>query len=211
MVKYVAFDFDGTLVDSRSVFISVFNQLASKHNFLKIEWENMTHLRSLSMSERFNYLKVPLYKLPFLTAQFLSLYTKSLSDIVIVPGIKSTITALKNMGLSVAVISTNSKANIKAVLDLHDLDIPEVYSSSKLFGKHHIIKKFLNQQKLKPSEVVYVGDEHRDLLACRKNQVKMIWVSWGYDSRSIIDKERPDFIAEAPDTIVSILSSINQY
>lgn len=205
MIKYVAFDFDGTLVDSKAVFISVFNQLATRHNFLKIVPENLHHLRSLSMIERFDYLKVPLYKLPFLTSKFLSLYNESLTAITIVPGLKSVVETLKNKGFSIAIISTNSERNIRMILEHHQLDITDVYCSSKLFGKHRIIRKFLDKKRLKASEVLYVGDEHRDLIACKKNQVKMIWVSWGYDSDAIIDSA--DFMAHTPEDIISILTS----
>ncbi len=36
MSKYVVFDFDGTLVDSKAVFVSAFNQLADKYRLLEI-------------------------------------------------------------------------------------------------------------------------------------------------------------------------------
>lgn len=161
------------------------------------------------MMERFKYLKVPLYKIPFLTSKFLSLYSNSLQDITLVPGIRSTIDTLKNKGFSIAIISTNNEANIRTILDHHQLDIAEVFCSSKLFGKHRIIKKFLDKNRLEASEVLYVGDELRDLIACRKNQVKMIWVSWGYDSGASIVSERPDFVAHLPGDIVSILQATN--
>ena len=78
MIKYVVFDFDGTLVDFKAVFISVFNQLAEKHGFKKIELSNIEILRKLSIKERCKHLNLPLYKIPFLSAELLDLY-KNLS------------------------------------------------------------------------------------------------------------------------------------
>ena len=86
MIKYVLFDFDGTLVDSREAFITAFNHLAHKYNFKKIEPANIDHLKGLSMIDRFRFLNVPLYKLPFLTKAFLSLYKSEVGSISLIAG-----------------------------------------------------------------------------------------------------------------------------
>jgi phosphoglycolate phosphatase len=82
MAKYVVFDFDGTLVDSKAVFLSVFNQLADKYRFKRIDENNINDVRQLSMRERIRVLNVPVYKLPLLTAEFISLYKRSIDSIL---------------------------------------------------------------------------------------------------------------------------------
>lgn len=88
MLKHILFDFDGTLVDSREVFILLFNRIAGKYGFNKIEPHNLEELRNLPMMERFKYLKVPFYKVPFLTKEFLSLYESQIGCISLIPGMK---------------------------------------------------------------------------------------------------------------------------
>ena len=39
MLKWVIFDFDGTLVDSKNMVLPIFNHLAEKHNFNLIRQE----------------------------------------------------------------------------------------------------------------------------------------------------------------------------
>ena len=43
---------------------------------------------------------------------------------------------------------------------------------------------------------MYVGDEVRDIEACRKVGVKIITVTWGWESPDAILKATPDFIAQ---------------
>ena len=56
--------------------------------------------------------------------------------------------------------------------------------------------------------MLYVGDEQRDIVACKKNNVKVIWVSWGFDIHAVIEKENPDFIAQQPADIIEIINRV---
>lgn len=71
MVKYIIFDFDGTLVDSKDVFIEAYNQLAEKHNYKQIKNEELEELRKLSIRERCKALNFPMYKIPFLYQNYM--------------------------------------------------------------------------------------------------------------------------------------------
>src|SRR5688500_5986054 len=103
MIKYVLFDFDGTLVDSREVFIGVFNRLAEKYNINKIEADKLQHLQTLPMTERFRYLKVPLYKMPFLTQEFLKIYRAHLPSIAFIEGIERMLHNISALGVEIGI------------------------------------------------------------------------------------------------------------
>ncbi|WP_262512338.1 HAD hydrolase-like protein [Adhaeribacter arboris] len=70
-----------------------------------------------------------------------------------------------------------------------------------------MIKKFLKKYSLENKEIIYVGDEARDIVACKKNQVLSIWVNWRYDIPEVAGKENPDFIAGTPADILEIVKS----
>ena len=206
MIRYIIFDFDGTLADSRAVFISVYNQIAQKNNYRQIESENLQYLRTLSVAERCRYLKVPVYKIPFLAGTFLSLYKKSLSDIELFAGIRELLENLKENGYQAAIISSNAESNIADFLNYQGIDsINGIYCSRSLFGKDKLIKRFLKKYDLSPHQVLYVGDELRDIVACKKTGVKVIWVDWGYDIEQTVTAAKPDYIARHPGDILSIL------
>ena len=208
MIKYIAFDFDGTLVHSQVAFISVYNQLAEKYRLIKMEPANISYLRTLSITDRCRYLNLPLYKMPYFTAQFLKQYQKCLPDISLIEGMQPVLTQLNDLNYQLAIISTNTESNIRQFLQHNQLGIiTDVFCSTNLFGKDKIIRKFLKAYNLKPAEVLYIGDEHRDIIACRKNQVKVAWVSWGYDLPESLENDQPDFIANTPSDILKIINS----
>jgi len=209
MSKYIAFDFDGTLVDSQDIAISVVNQLANKHDFKPIEREDIEHLKGLSVFDRCKFLNVPVYKLPFGAPEFYRIYKKSIKNLLFFDGISNLLKELGAMDYNLAIISSNSETIIRDFLKNNQIDnIDQIFCSSNLFGKDKVIKKFLKRNKLKSSELIYVGDESRDVIACKKVGVEVIWVSWGYDSMDTIQEESPDYIAKEPKEILEIVKSL---
>ena len=137
------------------------------------------------------------------------LYKNSIKDLILVDGITDVLQELNACGFQLAVISTNSEHNISEFLQCNKIGlISEIICSNDVFGKNKAIKKFLKVHKLKESEVIYVGDEARDIIAGKKSGVKVIWVSWGYDQIDNAKKENPNYIVNTPYGILSILQSI---
>jgi phosphoglycolate phosphatase len=206
MHEYIIFDFDGTLVDSKEAVISAYNQLASKHGFLPMKADMIDELLEMSVLERCKALKFPIYKLPIYAPQLFKYYKEGIKDILFFPGIKETLEELKNRGYKLAVISSNEEENIRDFLNMQGIDyMDDVFCSSSLFGKDKVIKKFLKSFSLKANEVIYVGDEVRDVVACKKTGVKVIWAGWGYEHIEHVKKESPDYMAHEPEDILSIL------
>jgi phosphoglycolate phosphatase len=208
MIKYIVFDFDGTLVDSKMVVLSVYNQIAAKYNYKLIDDSNIEHLKTLSMMDRMKAVNVPLYKVPFLITEFFALYQKQLHLIPFVSGMERVLEKIKDLRFKLAVVSSNSSKTIKAFLESKGVtNITGVYCSSKIFGKEKVLRRFLIANKLHPSEVLYVCDELRDLIACRKVNIKTIWVSWGYDIKESFKGEAMDYVADSPEELMTILNA----
>ena len=206
MIRYIIFDFDGTLANSQAVFISVYNQIAIKNNYRRIQPENLDLLRIMPLKERCKYLKVPLYKIPFLAADFLKGYKKALPELTLFAGIDRLLEALNEKGYHTAIISSNSKINIAGFLKNNNINsISGIYCSTSLFGKDKLLSGFLKKYSLKPGEVLYVGDELRDIVACQKVGIKVVWVEWGYELKQSIISSKPDYIASRPEDILSFL------
>jgi phosphoglycolate phosphatase len=207
MIKCVIFDFDGTIADSKAVFISVYNQIAEKYNYKHLESDQLQHLRMLTFNERCRYLRVPLYRIPFLAGEFLAHYKNELRHIKLFDGMRGLLEDLHASGFETAIISSNEKSNISGFLaenGIHSID--KIYCSTSLFGKHKLIKGFLKTYKLLPDNVLYVGDEVRDIVACKKAGVKIAWVDWGYDLKEAVADEKPDYLISNPMEIISIVT-----
>lgn len=211
MLKYVLFDFDGTLVDSRDAFINAFNHLADRYNFRKIEAANMSALKDLSMIERFRYLNIPIIRIPFLTKEFLTLYNSNLESVSLIPGITQLLKQTKELPVLTGIVSTNSAETIQRFMSKNGIrDIDNIYCSSRLFGKDRIFRKFLKTKKLQGEEVVYVCDELRDITACRKVDIRPIWVSWGFENREALKEQTPFDAADSPEELFTVIQNLHR-
>ncbi len=202
--KYIVFDFDGTIADSRNLFISIYNELAQKHGYLPLTEENIAQLRCMSIRERCKALKVPLFKIPFLASVVIKKYKQALPMLQFNEGMKEILLSLTENKVKFAVLSSNSKSNIEQFFKLNDIKCKNIFCSRSIFGKHTLINKFLKEKNLKPSQVLYVGDELRDVIACRKSDVKIAWVSWGYDNAELLKNNKPDYHIDDPAQILAL-------
>lgn len=209
MIKHVIFDFDGTIVDSKYLTVGIINGLAEKYNFQKIKKEEQENFRSLSIVERMKAIQLPVYLIPLVAAELNLKYRQSVNSLQLVRGIDKVIGELKGRGLKLSIMSSNSINNINALFNKEGITaFDDIYTSKNIFGKDIGINIFLNRKKLKNDEVIYIGDECRDIVACQKNKVKVIAVGWGYDSTERLAKEKPDYIVRTPIEITRIINSL---
>ena len=54
------------------------------------------------------------------------------------------------------------------------------------------------------SDFVYVGDESRDIEAAKAAEVKIISVTWGFNSREVLESANPGNIAENVDGVLNL-------
>ncbi len=206
MLKAVIFDFDGTLADTRQILYKVYDRLSEKHKLPPIPHDRLDHFRSMTIRERFKVFNVPLLKLPALLREGLPIYNEYIEAAEPYRGIEEMVHQLREAGLLMTIVSSNAIGNIKHFLEAHRLDIfDRVQATPGLFGKHHTIKRLLHDLKLEPAEAIYVGDEFRDIAACKKVPISIISVTWGYDHVNLLRQGEPDYLADRPEEIVSLL------
>lgn len=205
-MKYIIFDFDGTLADSTAVFASAWNTLALKYKFKGIELKEIEALKKLSIAERSKLFDFPMYKLPMILPQFYRLYRQSLNEVHLYDGIKEVLMDIDKRGYKILIISSNSQENILEFLKMNGIQcVSNVLCSNRIFGKDKVIKKFLKDSNITPSDVLYIGDEQRDIVACKKVGVPIIWVGWGYDAIEVVQQEEPEYKVATPQEILNII------
>ncbi|PPA71160.1 HAD family hydrolase [Jeotgalibacillus proteolyticus] len=205
-MKYVIFDFDGTLADSKQAMLTSWNAIARKYKYKELTFSDIEAMGRMSMRERSAMVNFPMYKIPIVIPQFYRLYKAALNKVEFFDGIKEMLQKIEEKGYKTVILSSNSKDNILTFLERnHVSGISEVICSSSIFGKDKLLNRFLMDHKLTPSEIIYAGDEQRDIIACKKAGVPVIWVSWGYDSIEVIEKLQPEFQAHSPEEILTII------
>lgn len=208
LVDTIIFDFDGTIVDSKKALVAGWNKLAQKTNYRELKLSDIEKFRKLSIKEKGQFLRCPLYKIPFLMPKFYRLYQEFIHEVEIIDGIKELMENLKTKGYYIGILSTNSPENISTVLERYQItSVSKIFSSTSVFGKDKLLKRLIMEERIPISKVIYIGDEERDIIACNKVNVPMIWVSWGgYDSKEVIAKHNPKYMVNSPREIHEILA-----
>lgn len=208
-VSHVAFDFDGTLADSRAALLRLYNDLALRRGYGLLTPGNLDDLRGRTIPERCRALGVPTHHLPGLVMQIAQSYANALEDVSLYGDVTPLLHALRSAGYRLAVVSTNDEGNIRAVLRRHGVEdaFDRVTCSHRLFGKARLLKSVLRQDDVRPDALVYVGDEARDVEASRAVGVRVVGVTWGVDTLERLRSVAPDFLANRPDEIAGWLGA----
>lgn len=207
-MKYIIFDFDGTLADSHAVFMQAWNRFADQFKYDRVTSEDLVTTRNLTIHQRAKQFHFPMHKLPIILPKIYGYFKEHVKEVELFDGIKEMLTSLSQNDYKIVILSSNAKENIELLLKQEEIDsVSQVLTSSKLFSKDTILKKFLKQQQLKPEDVLYVGDEVRDIVACNRVGVPFMWVSWGLDGQELIEKEKPKYVVHTPEELANLLIS----
>lgn len=203
MKKNILFDFDGTIADTIPVIISILRQISGEFGYDYLENIDVEKFKDLKILEILKTLKIPIYKLPFILKRTNDEYKKRVAFVKPFPGIKKLTFHLKKSGFSLGILSSNKVENIKSFLIQNKMDIFDyIYAEKSVFGKAKAMKSFLKKNNLKSENIVYIGDEIRDIEAARKNNIQIIAVSWGFNSKKALQKYAPDDLIDSPEDLL---------
>ncbi|NMG19602.1 HAD-IA family hydrolase [Brasilonema bromeliae] len=209
--KVIIFDFDGTVADTVDALVSIANRLAGEFGYIPITQEELSLLRNLSSREIIKYSGISVLKIPFLVKKVKAELKNKIKELKPISGIKEALVALNNEGYRLGIITSNSQDNVTDFIKVNDLDnlFEFIYSGVTIFGKTTIINNVLKQKQIKPQEVIYVGDETRDVEASKKANIKVIAVTWGFNSQEVLAKQNPDFLIHHPSQLLDVVRVIN--
>jgi phosphoglycolate phosphatase-like HAD superfamily hydrolase len=207
--KVIIFDFDGTIADTVDALVNIANRLAKEFGYAQIDPRELTLLRNLTSREIIKYSGVSLFRIPFLAKRVKGELKNKIPELKPIPGIRDALTALKTEGHRLGIITSNSQENVTEFLRINDLHhlFEFIHSGVTIFGKTTIINSVLRQKQIKPEKVIYIGDETRDIEASKKANIKVIAVTWGFNSPEVLAKQNPCFLVHHPSELLEAINS----
>lgn len=204
--KAILFDFDGTIADSIPWILKEINNHAEEYGFQPISAERFGLLRSSTLPELVKQFNISLFKLPFFIATMRREVKKDIDKMGLCNGMNELFHALKNKGLRMGIVSSSPRENIESFLQRFNLDIFEfIHSELNIFGKSAAIEGVMREHGMKKEETIYVGDEIRDIEACKAIGLDIISVTWGFNDEAGLCKLGAAHIVSSPDAILKLL------
>lgn len=179
--RLAIFDFDGTLADSFPFFLSVFNTIADRHGFKRIDTARAGALRHYGTRQVMEHVGMPAWKLPAVSRTFMAMMKESAGAIALFDGVAEALRFLHARGVLVTVVSSNSEHNVRTVLgpELAAL-VAQFECGMSIFGKASRIRAVLKRCGVAAGDAIYIGDQGTDAEASRKAGVDFGAVHWGF-------------------------------
>lgn len=164
----IAFDFDGTLADSFGAFVDALNAAAAKHGFHRLEGARLAQARGASARDVMRLLDVPLWKAPAITLEMRQQMRERIAQTRLFDGVADTLATLAGRGVRLAIATSNAEDNVRAVLGPATRWVHHYSCGISVFGKARKLAALTASTRVRPEDVLYVGDEMRDADAARR-------------------------------------------
>jgi len=207
--KTIIFDFDGTIGDTLALGIDIYNQIAEDYRCIPVDLVDVPTLQSKRPREIMGDYNINYFNIPFLLWRIKRELGERMGEVKSFPEMMEVIHELKDSGHRVGILTSNSKKNVEKFLKMNNSrDLFEfIYSGRHVFGKEKTMRKVLKREEIDSKEVIYVGDETRDVVASKKAGIPIISVDWGYNTREVLEKLEPNHIADIPSDLLEIISN----
>jgi len=192
------FDFDGTLADSGDWFLSIADDLADRFKFRRVAPGEVEALRGRTTRDVIRHLGIPRWKLPAMGRYVHARLAEQIDRIALFDGVTDVIHTLADAGVRIAVVTSNSEHNARAVLGPLADRVEMFECGASLFGKAPRYRKVLRRTRISREATLSIGDETRDIAAARKVGIAAGAVLWGYANREVLLRCEPDMVFERP-------------
>ena len=206
-VKVLLFDFDGTIADTRKIAHGILNDMSKEFGFQRLPEEHLENARDMGTREFIRHLGISTWKVPSIARRGLELLHERMDQVNPIEGMPEVLAELHGRGHRIGILTSNSEANVNDFLKRHDL--PYFYfvrTSSKLFGKAREMKRLIRAEGVAPAEILYIGDETRDIEAAKESGLSMAAVTWGYNSTTALAALNPEHLMKSPTELLEVKS-----
>jgi len=200
------FDFDGTIADTFASGVRILNELAAEFSFGRLEPENVPKARDMNTRQLMKFLGVRTTQMPRISRRGTEKLHEQIDAIHPIPGVPEVLRTLRDRGFDLGIVTSNTGENVHRVLANHGIDFFSfVSSSSRLLGKAREIRRVIRSRGLDPAQILFIGDETRDIEAAKKAGIRVAAVTWGYNSIAALEALNPDHLIHSPGELDALL------
>lgn len=197
--RLIIFDFDGTIANTLAVAVDIFNTVGSEFNLPKLDANQLGELKQKRIHELMEMAGLSWHQLPFFIKRVRDEFKKQREVVEPIHGMSEVICKLHQAGYQMGVLTSNTEDNVLHFLDKFEINhFDFIIAPNSIFGKSGALKEILKRYKLKPAEVIMIGDEMRDIKAAHKCKIDVIAVNWGFNAKELLETGKPQFLVQHP-------------
>jgi phosphoglycolate phosphatase len=211
--KYLIFDLDGTLVDSRKGIISSLSYTAGEMNFKLAGNIDINDLIGPPLIEIF---RIGYNATEDQLEKAIKIYREHYNNIGIYvsglyPGTKEILQKLKDSNKFLYIATSKGQPYAEKMLDIHGIRLffDLVIGSNQDFSvstKSAMINLILEKEDIKDrNKVVMIGDRSHDMIGANHQGITSIGILWGYGSMGELSVYNPKFIINDHDELLKLL------
>jgi HAD superfamily hydrolase (TIGR01549 family) len=133
----------------------------------------------------------------------------NITQLQLIDGMGEILAELRRHVRCFGILTSNATENVDLFLRTHGLrdQFDFISSTSKLTGKAKHLKAIRKTFSLKNEELLYIGDELRDVKASQKAGIPIAAVTWGFNSRESLAASKPNYLFDTPRDFLSLLDA----
>lgn len=185
--RLLIFDFDGTLADTFPVLTDAFDGAAQRYRFRPLDRGNRDALRAMDARAVMRHHGIAAWKLPLVARHMRLAVRRDIARIRLFDGVPAALRALADAGIALALVTSNARANVLAVLGPANAALfARLECGVSLFGKPAKINQVLLRCGVPAGAAMLIGDELRDAEAAARAGVRFGAVAWGFNHVDIL-------------------------
>lgn len=207
------FDFDGTIANTLDLILDIYNERIVKEfackPFDKSRLEEFRAKRPASFLREFG---VTPWKLPFIIYRVKKLFKDHMVQVQPHTGIGDLLQQLHDRNILMGIVTSNSEKNVNLFLAQHHMQhyFRFIRSSKSLTSKKRSFNKVIAKYQLERKQIIYIGDEVRDIRSAKAANIRCAAVTWGHQSRVLLNQHQPDAIIDQPLELLDLIEQKEQ-
>jgi phosphoglycolate phosphatase-like HAD superfamily hydrolase len=204
--RCLVFDFDGTIADTIEQALVILNQLSTEYKFKKLDKKDLAGAKDMTARQFIKHLDVPRLKVPRILTEGKKRLRSHILNVEPCEGMVDLIKSARQEYETLGILTSNSQENVELFLRKHDIEVFDFISTvSKLSGKAKNLKAIMRTFNLNEKEMIFVGDELRDIKAGKKAGISTAAVTWGFNSEKSLRQAEPTYVVNDTATLEDIL------
>jgi HAD superfamily hydrolase (TIGR01549 family) len=191
--------------------VRLYNAIGPAYGALPVDSSEFDELRKLGYKKAMKSKKIRFRMLPKLVLHISKEMKQHMGEVKPCDGVVPMLYDLQKRGVSLGILTSNNAALVQDFLVENNFpDFDFVVSEKTLFGKEKALKRIMKRHRLEKEQVIYVGDEPRDVISSKRAGVKVFGVTWGIGGKEGLKKTPPDRLADTADELAAhIIESLH--